>query len=96
MTKLRIKEICKAQGITQATLAGRLGIKPISFSQAIARNNFDMEYLGRIASALGVDITELFRKPEQFVALIKYNGELLGFDSVSELKQWANSLGEQD
>lgn len=88
MTKLRIKEICKEQGITQATLAGRLGIKPISFSQAVTRNNFDMEYLGRIAKALKVDITELFSKSDGLVALVRYNGKTFDFDSFDKLKEW--------
>jgi len=57
---LRIKELCKERGITQAKLAEMIGIKPISFSQAIARNNFDLQYLKRIAEALDVDVVELF------------------------------------
>lgn len=57
---LRIKELCKQRGITQAQLAEKLGIKPVSFSQAIARNNFDMQYLKRIAEALNVDFLDLF------------------------------------
>lgn len=57
---LRIKELCKLRGITQAELAAKIGIKPISFSQAIARNKFDVDYLNRIATALDVDIPELF------------------------------------
>lgn len=57
---LRIKELCKERGLTQAQLAEKIGIKPISFSQAIARNNFDMQYLKRIAAALDVEIIDLF------------------------------------
>ena len=57
---LRIKELCKAKGITQAQLAEKLGIKPISFSQAIQRNSFDIPYLKRIANALDVEVVELF------------------------------------
>lgn len=57
---LRIKELCKERGITQAQLAKKIGILPVSFSQAIARNNFDMNYLKKIAEALEVSIPELF------------------------------------
>lgn len=57
---LRIKELCKERGLTQAQLAGKLGIKPVSFSQAIARNNFDLQYLRRIAEALDVEMAGLF------------------------------------
>ena len=59
-TDLRIKELCKERGITQAQLAEKLGIKPISFSQAVSRNKFDLDYLKRIAEALDVEIVELF------------------------------------
>ena len=57
---LRIKDLCKERGITQAGLAKKIGILPVSFSQAIARNNFDMNYLKRIADALNVSVPELF------------------------------------
>lgn len=57
---LRIKVLCKERGMTQADLAKKIGIQPVSFSQAIARNNFDMNYLKRIADALQVSVPELF------------------------------------
>ena len=57
---MRIKELCKERGITQADLARRLGIRPSSLSQAISRNRLSAEYLERIASVLHVSIGELF------------------------------------
>lgn len=57
---LRIKELCKMQGIAQKDLAEKLGIGAVSFSQAVNRNNFDMKYLKKIADALEVSIPELF------------------------------------
>ena len=60
-TELRIREICREKGITQADLAERLGIRRDSFSQAVSRNNFDLEYLRRIATALDVELWELFK-----------------------------------
>lgn len=59
-TDLRIKELCKLRGITQAQLADKLGIQPVSFSQAVSRNKFNMARLSEIADALGVEIPELF------------------------------------
>lgn len=63
---LRLKELCKERGITQAQLAVKMGIRPDSFSQAVARNNFDMQYLKRIADALGVSVVRLF-EPEHTI-----------------------------
>ena len=91
MTKLRIKELCKERGITQAALAGRLGIKPISFSQAVSRNNFDLEYLGRIASALGGEVADLFRRPETFIALVRSDEGVFAFDSAATLERWLSA-----
>lgn len=63
---LRIKELCRARGITQAQLAKALGITPVSFSQAVARNNFNMDYLRRIAEALDVSVVQLFEPEATF------------------------------
>ena len=57
---MRIKELCKERGITQADLARRLGVRPSSLSQSISRNRLSADSLKRIADALGVDIGELF------------------------------------
>ncbi len=53
-----------------------------------------MEYLGRIAGALKVDITELFRKSDDFVALVRLNGKTFDFDSLGKLKEWIKSNEE--
>lgn len=66
-TELRIKELCKERGITQAQLADKLGIQAVSFSQAVSRNKFNMDRLAEIADALGVEIPELFDKPKDGV-----------------------------
>lgn len=60
MAKLRVKELCKGIGITMGELANRLGVNPISLSQALRRNNFTQANLERMANALGVEVWELF------------------------------------
>ena len=64
MTKseLRIRELCREKGITQADLAAKLGIRRESFSQAVSRNKFDLDYLKRIAAALEVELWQLFKE----------------------------------
>lgn len=64
-TELRIKELCKERGITQAQLADKLGIQAVSFSQAVSRNKFNMDRLSDIADALGVEIPDLFERPKK-------------------------------
>ena len=57
---MRIKELCKERGITQADLARRLGVRPSSLSQSISRNRLSADSLQRIADALHVSVGELF------------------------------------
>lgn len=60
MCKLRIKELCRQRGMTQAELAKRIGRSPVSLSQAIHRGSISLTYLQDIANELGVDIPDLF------------------------------------
>ena len=62
----KVMFFCRARGITQAQLAKALGITPVSFSQAVARNNFNMDYLRRIAEALDVSVVQLFELEATF------------------------------
>lgn len=73
--ELRIRELCKERGITQAVLAKRLGYNSengaISFSQAVKRNKFDLDRLGEIVDALNLGITDekaLYTIPDLFSA----------------------------
>lgn len=58
MTTLRVKEICKDQGITLADLAGKLQITASALSQNLKKPSFDT--LDKLASALNVEVAELF------------------------------------
>lgn len=74
-TELRIKELCKERGITQAQLADKLGIQAVSFSQAVSRNKFNMDRLAEIADALDVEIPDLFDKPKEGVIRCPHCGK---------------------
>lgn len=63
--ELRIKELCKEKGITQAKLAEKLGVLPVSFSQSLSRCNYNIERLSEIANALGVEVPDLFKREEE-------------------------------
>lgn len=56
---LRIKEVLKAKGITAKELAVKIGISEGALSLAI-NGNPTVETLDKIASALGVEVPELF------------------------------------
>ena len=62
MAELRIKELCKQQGITQQELAQKLGIAQSTLSQRMSTNP-TLSSLEEIAQALGVSVRDLF-KPE--------------------------------
>ena len=64
---LRVKEICKEKGITIQELADNMEMKRESLSRSI-NGNPTLETLEKIASALGVNISELFDQPKNNTA----------------------------
>lgn len=60
---LRVKEICKEKGSTIQELADNMEMKRESLSRAI-NGNPTLETLEKIATALGVNISELFDQPK--------------------------------
>ena len=61
MLHLRIKEICKEQGITLNTLAERIGVTQPSISGlATGKLKPSFDTLEKLANALNVEVAELF------------------------------------
>ena len=60
--EIRLKEICKAKGITQKELANILGVTEITLTR-VNNGNTSLSLLEKIATALNVPITELFAAP---------------------------------
>lgn len=73
---IRVKEICKEQGITIGELADRMQMVRESLSRAI-NGNPTLETLEKIANALGVPVTELFEKSS--------DGKVVGFVKVGDI-----------
>lgn len=71
---LRIKEIIKAKGITAKELAAKIGISEGALSLAI-NGNPTVETLEKIASALGVEVSELFAAPKEGVITCPHCGK---------------------
>ncbi len=59
MANLRIKELCNKRGITQKSLAEKIGLSPVGLAKAIAGNS-TITTLERIADGLNVPVSELF------------------------------------
>jgi transcriptional regulator with XRE-family HTH domain len=70
---LRIKEIIKAKGITAKELAAKIGISEGALSLAI-NGNPTVETLEKIASALGVPVSDLFAAPKEGVITCPHCG----------------------
>ena len=91
---LRIKECCKEHGVKQKALMSVLGLTESSLSTAIANDRFTARDLSLIADAIGVNVSELFKKnPEQFLAIVRKNGATHTFEDEGELRRWL-AVGE--
>lgn len=84
---LRIKSIIKQKGTTVQELADKMGISRVGLSQHI-NGNPSVEVLERIATALNVEIWELFdRKSEtELTALVEHRKDFYKAKTLEELK----------
>ena len=72
MVKLRIKQLIASKGLTQAVVAQRLGVAPMTVSGwCTGRAYPSIEMLERIAEVLGVRLAEFFEdsQPQRSVTL---------------------------
>ena len=89
---MRIKEVCKEKGITVSQLAGKMGIKQESLSRAI-NGNPTLETLERIASALGVDVPELFASSSGgIIGVIRIKDTNYNINSVADLSRLLDGI----
>lgn len=65
--ELRIKELIKEKGTTIQSIAALIGVNRVTLSNSI-NGNPTLETLEKIASALGVPVTELFEQPKSDTA----------------------------
>lgn len=98
MQKNYIKELCKLKKVRQTELAMLLGMREDSFSIALKRNTLSIAKLEKIATALDVPMWQLFASPAEvtvdnnFLAIIRYKGELKEVTSVGELEKIVSEL----
>ena len=74
MSRLRVKEILKAKGVSQKKLAESIGVAEISLSRSI-NGNPSLDTLEKIASALEVPVSDLFEQSENDTINCPYCGE---------------------
>jgi len=86
--ELRVKEICKEQGITLQTLAERLKVHRVNLSASI-NGNPTLEKMTKIANALGVTVNDLL--PEQqgktIKGYIEIDNQIAKIQNINDLKR---------
>lgn len=90
----RIADILKSKGMTQTDLAEKIEISRVGLSKAI-NGNTTISTLRKIASALDVEITELFEKRGDFIAFVRRNGQTHTFDTEQQLCEFVEAIGEE-
>jgi len=90
---LNIKKVCKEKNISLTEVAQHIGISPISLSQSL-NNNPTLSRLQQVASALGVEVDDLFDKePDASVHGCLYvNGEPVLVKSKKDIENLLHNL----
>jgi len=72
----RLREILKEKGFTIAQFAERVGISQSNLSNYMSgKISPTLDTLSKIADALDIEISELFRKEEDIILVAKYEGK---------------------
>lgn len=58
---IRIKEVLKEKGITQAELAQRMGVHRVALNSTLNNPNIKLSTLEKIAAAIGCQVGDFFR-----------------------------------
>ena len=85
---LRVKELCKERGMLMENLAQILGVTRITLTRNI-NGNPTMETLQKIASALNVQVWELFTASTtgEINGFVEYRGTIYKIQSREDLQQ---------
>ena len=67
MADLRVKEILKEKGWTQARLADEMHISPIALNRMLKRGKPNFDALERMADALQVEVPDLFVRNKLYI-----------------------------
>ncbi len=87
--KLRVKEICKAKGITVGDLAERMQMARESLSRAI-NGNPTLDTLEKIAQALDVPVSSLFDVESELFGILLFRGKTYKVNCDQDLELFMN------
>lgn len=91
----RVKELCTQKGILQKDLATKMGIAPESLSRTL-KNNPQLSTLVNIASALEVEISELFNQSSTTLqAIIIYKEKTYTANDINSLRRIVDTIAKQ-
>ncbi|WP_419032161.1 helix-turn-helix domain-containing protein [Dysgonomonas gadei] len=96
--ELRIKEILSERKLSIRSLAEIMGIDPASLSRSLS-GKMTLDTLRKIASALNVEVWELFTpsvSKEELTALVDYRGRLYKASSIEELQGIIEEIKKSD
>ncbi len=86
---IRAKEIIKEKGLTVASVAERMGIQQTSLSRIINGGNTTIEMIEKLATALEVEIAELFAEKLELYGIIIYQGVTYRINTRADIaKLW--------
>lgn len=92
---LRIKEVLKEKGYTIQSLSEAMGINRVSLTNSI-NGNPTVETLEKIASTIGVNISELFIG-DGIMGVIRAKGQTYEINSVEDIEKLLRRIkGEKD
>ncbi|EFA42907.1 hypothetical protein HMPREF0645_2657 [Hallella bergensis DSM 17361] len=100
-----IKDVIKAKGLQLQQVAERIGYKslPSFYRQINSPESISMKTLLKIADSVGCKVNDFFFPPSEkivnrnnFLAIVKYNGELKEVTSVEELEKIVGDLKKEE
>ena len=95
----RIEEVIKEHGYTVTSLAEKIGTSKQNLFAKLKSPSYPT--LVEIATALDVPMWQLFASPDEvagsreFLAIVRYNGELKEVTSIEELEKIVSQIKEQ-